>query len=123
MSDREQEQVQGSAQQQGDEVLQLVFRLIRASGAELPLCSQPGCWERNVGGKWWIAVNGHSRPQQCSRGKIVPPQCCYVEWRRIPAGLLDVAGAGQFACSPSVNVELLQRDLRAALKGADDEGP
>lgn len=33
----------------------------------------PGCWEHQINEHWWVAANGHSTPQDCSKSDGVPP--------------------------------------------------
>lgn len=51
-----------------------------------------GCWERQIGEHWWIAVNGHKDSVKCSRGADVPPFNCYLEFNGWPAGVFDPFG-------------------------------
>ena len=73
----------------------------------------PGCWESDVDGHWWLAVNGHAETFKCSRGIDVPPYTIYVEFNGWPAGMID-AGGGEIAAGALANEDTLTKALRAA---------
>lgn len=54
-----------------------------------------GCHEMDIDAEWWIAVNGHSEPTECSRDVTVAPYTVYMERCGWPAGIID-AGGGAF---------------------------
>lgn len=66
----------------------LIGRLATKDDAA-PLNKFDGCWERQIGKEWWIALNGHKEPIKCSRGFEVPPFNCYAEFNGWPAALFD----------------------------------
>lgn len=73
----------------------------------------PGCWEHDVDGHWWIAVNGHRIPMKCSRGPEVHPFTVYVEWKGWPAGIITPDG-GTLAAGDAANEDALIAALKAA---------
>ena len=73
----------------------------------------PACWEVDLGGGWWFAVNGHTKPVKCSRGPVVDPVHCYVEFHGWPAGLVT-PGGGTIAAGELANEDTLIAALRAA---------
>lgn len=81
-------------------------------GAE-DIKSLPGCYEADVDGTWWIAINGHSGPIECSRGGEVLPFHVYVEFNGWPAGVLGPAG-GILAGSEAANEETFIAALEEA---------
>lgn len=62
----------------------------------------PGCWEYEIDGQWWVAVNGHAVPMKCSHGGDVPPYHAFVEFNGWPAGLVSPAG-GTMAAGEGAN--------------------
>lgn len=62
----------------------------------------PGCWEHDVDGTWWIAVNGRREPLACSRGPVVQPFHAYVEFNGWPAGVFNPSG-GEFVAGAAGN--------------------
>lgn len=81
-----------------------------AQGA-VNLKDHPGCWERSVDERWWVAANGHSTPTPCSRGgEPIPPYSFYIEFNGWPAGIVG-PGGGVVAAGELANEET----LRAAL--------
>ena len=81
-----------------------------------PLVRHVGCWERMIGERWWVALNGHGTPARCSRGMEVPPFHAYFEHRGIPAGLITPFG-GTIAAGATVHEDDLIAELRAATHG------
>lgn len=72
-----------------------------------------GCWEHQVDGLWWIAVNGHTKPLKCSHGAEVPPINCYIEFNGWPAGIIDPFG-GIIAAGAAANEDTFIDALNAA---------
>jgi hypothetical protein len=70
----------------------------------------PGCWTRQIGKHWWIAVNGHKQPMKASSPKgaskgdgiMVEPFHCYVEFNGWPAGIFSPYG-GALAAGEAAN--------------------
>ena len=79
-----------------------------------PLHKHAGCWERQIGDHWWIAVNGHTEPKKCSKGADVPPFNCYVEFNGLPAGQFDPFG-GIIAAGDVDNEEAFAAALEAEI--------
>ena len=77
----------------------------------------PGCWEHAIDGTWWIALNGHAEPTECSRGASVPPYEMYVECNGWPAGILS-PGDGVIAAGEGANEDTLIAAIDAALAAA-----
>lgn len=73
-----------------------------------------GCWEFTLPGGWFVAVNGHAEPVECSRGVKVPPFRAYVESHGLPAGLVSPRG-GEFVVYEDVNEDAFLDALRGAL--------
>jgi hypothetical protein len=77
--------------------------------------SLPGCWEFQIDGTWWIAVNGHDEPMATSKGGTpVPPFMAYVEFNGWPAGLLDPYG-GMLAAGTIANEAALTRAIETTI--------
>ena len=83
--------------------LEAIFAYAKRAGVAA-ISQRPGCWEVDVDGRWWFAVNGHSSDQACSRGPWVLPFGCYIEYQGWPAAILDVNGVGEFAAGEVANV-------------------
>ena len=74
----------------------------------------PGCWEVDVDGRWWVAVNGHREPTKCSRASTpLEPFEAYVEFNGWPAGGLTPAG-GWIAAGGVANEDTFIEALKAA---------
>jgi len=73
----------------------------------------PGCWEHDVDGVWWIAMNGRATAAKCSRGPEVAPFTAYVEFNGWPAGLVT-PGGGVIAAGEAANERALIEALVAA---------
>ena len=107
----------------GDEGIAEVFVRIAELALALGACdlkALPGCWEHDVDGTWWIALNGRATPTTCSRGATVAAFTAYVEFNGWPAGLVD-PGGGVIAAGAAANEGMLIEALLAATKraGAD----
>jgi hypothetical protein len=77
------------------------------------LSKLPGCWERQVDERWWLAVNGHDKEALTSEGDPVPAFSAYIKFNGWPAGIVDPYG-GLLAAGELAN----ERTLMAALDGA-----
>lgn len=78
----------------------------------------PACWEVQIDERWWVAVNGHEVPVECSRaGQPVPAFSAYVEFNGWPAGVLDPFG-GFLAAGHLANEANLTAAIDAAIHGA-----
>lgn len=73
----------------------------------------PGCWEHQVDGQWWIALNAHKEPMTCSMGAEVPPFHAYVQFNGWPAGVIDPRG-GIIAAGKVANEDTFIEALKAA---------
>lgn len=82
--------------------------LVALAGAldAMPMNRHEGCWELEIDEHWWLAVNGHRQPLECSRGVAVAPFACYVEFNGFPAGIID-AGGGSFAAGSLANLDAM----------------
>lgn len=78
-----------------------------------PLNQHEGCWESDVDGIWWIALNGHSEGVVCSRGITVEPFNCYVEFNDWPAGHINPFG-GVLVAGGAANEDSFIEALQAA---------
>jgi hypothetical protein len=80
-----------------------------------PIHNLPGCWERQIGPHWWVAVNGHKQPMLCSKSEIpVAPFHCYVMFNGWPAGLFDPYG-GTIAAGEAANEETFAAAIEAEI--------
>ncbi len=80
------------------------------------LVNHPGCWQRDVDGHWWIAINGHDEPTRCTRSDVpIEPFHCYVEFNGWPAGLLSPAD-GILAAGAIANEDAFIEALQANTK-------
>ena len=75
-----------------------------------------GCWESDVDEHWWVAINGHSEPCECSHGGTVPAFSTLIEWNGWPAGVIDPFG-GTIAAGECANEDTFITALAKA-KGA-----
>lgn len=91
----------------------LLASLAEKDGAS-PLNKHEGCWERQIGEHWWIAVNGHKDKVACSKGAEVPPFNCYVEFNGWPAGLFDPMN-GIIAAGEAANEETFAAAIEAEI--------
>jgi hypothetical protein len=91
-----------------DEIAKLAIRLHVA-----PINGIAGCWEYKVDAQWWIAVNPHNTPTKCSRGAVIEPFNCFVEFNGWPAGSFSPAG-GAIAAGELANEDSFIAALRAA---------
>jgi hypothetical protein len=41
----------------------------------------PGCWEQRVDADWWLALNAHAQPLQCSHGHELDSMEAVFEYR------------------------------------------
>lgn len=98
----------------------LLAKLAEKDGAS-PLTKHAGCWERQVGEYWWIAVNGHRVPMICSHGPSVPPIHCVVEFNGWPAGLFNPLG-GIIAAGDVANEETFAAALEAEISSPNNDG-
>ena len=72
----------------------------------------PGCWEHQVDKRWWFAVNGHREAVECSRGFVIDPFDCYIEYNGWPAGSIHPGGgiiAGGEGANEDNFIEALQK--------------
>lgn len=56
-----------------------------------PLNRLPGCWEKQLDERWWIAANGHKEPKTAD-GFDVPPFSVVVKFNGWPFGVIDPHG-------------------------------
>lgn len=99
------------------EIFEAVAILAAALGVK-KINQLPGCWEHQVDARWWIAVNGHAKPTNCSRTSgPIDPYTCYIEFDGWPAGLVSPYG-GALAAGEAANEEALIVALNAAVEEA-----
>jgi hypothetical protein len=79
------------------------------------LAARPGCAELQVDENWWIALNGHREPIECSKGLEVPPFHCGVFWREWPLGFVHPYG-GEMLLHPEATEDRFIEDVRAAAR-------
>lgn len=85
-----------------------------------PLNQHPGCWTRDFGGGWFVALNGHPEPQTYAMPDGVTHTCApftlHAHRHGWPAMILDPAGglvAGVADEEPDLQRELLDVVLAA----------
>jgi hypothetical protein len=91
----------------------LVAKLAEKDGAS-PISKFHGCWERQIGEHWWIAVNAHEHDVKCSKGIEVKPFNCYVEFNGWPAGIFDPFD-GIIAAGSAANEEIFAQAIEAEI--------
>jgi hypothetical protein len=91
----------------------LIAKLAEKDGAS-PISKFDGCWERQIGEHWWIAVNAHNDDVKCSKGAEVKPFNCYVEFNGWPAGVFDPFG-GIIAAGSAANEETFAQAIEAEI--------
>lgn len=91
----------------------LIARLAEKDGAA-PINNLPGCWERQIGDHWWVAINAHGEPKKCSKGADVEPFHCYVQFNGWPAGVFTPYG-GVIAAGAAANEESFAAAIEAEL--------
>jgi len=87
-----------------------------------PLNTLDGCWTRQIGKQWWVAINGHNeaRPASSPNGASkelpfqVEPFHCYVEFNGWPAGILTPYG-GTLAAGEAANEDTLIAAIDVAI--------
>lgn len=97
------------------EAFAVLCSLGMAMGAA-PLNKHAGCWEHQVDGQWWLAVNGHKEAKTTSKGQSVEPFHCYVEYNGWPAGVFTPYG-GIIAAGEGAN----ERTFLLAMQRAEAE--
>lgn len=107
------------------EVMCLVVDLAEAMGVR-SIKDLPGCWEVDLGGGWWMAVNGHREPTRCSRQPEkfaggVAPFCAYFEFNGWPAGVISPRD-GCMAAGAAANEGTLVEALKAKIEAARAAG-
>jgi hypothetical protein len=98
-----------------------VVELALAAGAE-NLKEKPGCWEHQVDARWWVALNPHADPVDCSTGANVPPFCVYVTYNELPAATFWVHD-GAFIVGSEVNEGTFIAAVVAAIEALEGEKP
>jgi hypothetical protein len=101
--------------------LEAIFAYAKRAGVAA-ISQYDGCWEVDVDGRWWFAVNGHALPEPCSRGPSVQPFGVYVEYHGWPAALLDVNGEGLFAAGEAATAEAFVTALEGLPAGPGPAG-
>jgi hypothetical protein len=76
-----------------------------------------GCWERDLDGAWFFAVNGHQHEIACSKGAAVPPFHVYLEFNGWPAGIFSPRG-GVIAAGEAANEGTFIEAVNAAIQKA-----
>lgn len=85
-----------------------------------PLPEHDGCWEHEIDERWWIAVNGHDKPQLMRKHpnlSPLAPYTIYVEFNGWPAGLLGIDG-GCIAAGEAANERTFIEALLSAIRKA-----
>lgn len=93
------------------EVFAEIVKLAERRGVKR-ICDLPGCWEVDLGGGWWFALNGHNVATKSSRGANVLPFHAYAERHELPAMLLSPYDGVR------LGGEAMEDDLLAALRAA-----
>ena len=91
----------------------LLAKLAEKDGAA-HINNLPGCWERQIGKHWWVAINAHGEAKKCTKGAEVEPINCYVEFNGWPAGVFTPFG-GVIAAGDAANEETLTSAIEAEL--------
>ena len=99
----------------------LLAELASKDGAA-PINQLDGCWTRQIGKQWWVAINGHKEPKPASSPAgmskelpyMVQPFHCYVEFNGWCAADFNPRG-GAFAAGDAANettfIEAIQTEL------------
>ena len=96
-----------------DPLFILLAKLAEKDGVA-PINRHTGCWERQIGEHWWIAVNGHKDKISCSKGPEVEPFHCYVEFNGWPAGIFNPMN-GIIACGYAANEDAFAAAIETEL--------
>jgi hypothetical protein len=99
----------------GSVAFDLIAQIAIALGAAPLHMKHAGCWECDIDGTWWVAVNGHTEPRKCTRGFEVPPYEAYVEFNGWPAAVIHPYGGGIVA-GAAANEDMLIEALRKRLE-------
>lgn len=81
-----------------------------------------GCWESEVDDHWWIALNGHTKDANCTKGVPVDPYCCYIEFNGWPAGQINAFG-GRIVVGEAANEDSFIDALHAATEKSAQDTP
>ena len=100
------------------EAFALIADLAIALGAA-PLTKHVGCWEHQLGKRWFIAVNGHRTPTKTSKGDEVPPFHAYVERDGWPFGLIAPHDGVMVGYRGEAEDDLIS-ELKRALHGPEE---
>lgn len=76
----------------------------------------PGCWERTIDDRWWLALNGHGEATESSRGTTVSPYSCYIECDGWPAAVIDWHSV-EFCAGETANADTFCAAIDAACEG------
>lgn len=87
---------------------------------EKPIKEHDGCWEHQVDERWWVAMNGHQEPKQCSTGESVPPYHIYIRFNDWPAGMLSPY-YGSIAAGEAANENAFIAACKAATQTPPDK--
>jgi hypothetical protein len=74
------------------------------------------CWEHRVDDQWWFAINANGHEVTCTHGGKVSAYHVLVEFNGWPAGVLNVAGQGEFAMGDAANPDTFNAAVIAAAK-------
>jgi hypothetical protein len=81
----------------------------------------PGCWSRDFGPGWRVAVNGHDTPTDHD-GASIPPCEAFVWWQGWPAGSIGLHG-GIIAAGEVANEAAFIRALDAEIEAVTGRPP
>ena len=87
-----------------------VAELARALGVR-DINQLPGCWEVQVDGRWWLAMNGHGHMVKASDDAEVPPYSAWIKFNGWPAGVISPTG-GVIAAGRLANEDIFIAALK-----------
>lgn len=100
-----------------------VVEMALALGAR-DVATKPGCWEHAWGEtpEWYVAINPHLEPTDCSRGVTVDPGYLFIAFNGWPAGMLH-PGGGAIAAGAAANEDSFIAAVEAETARVLAEGP
>jgi hypothetical protein len=82
---------------------------------EAPASDCPNCWECQVDGKWFVAVNAHPNPRLNSRGLKIAAYYAYVEFEGQMVGLF-ASYKGTFSTDERCDIEAFRSAVSEHVK-------
>lgn len=87
------------------------YLVVTLAAPDAPLNALPGCWERDIGDSWHVALNAHSEAMKAADGSEVPPFHCVATFNGLPAAVFNAVGGG-FIAHPNANEDLFIAALK-----------